>query len=100
MTQWTLQKLQKLRNLLLRIKPQFQEIHSAHFLLNTAYSFQRAFVKYALQKRKNVKLRLKVCHKVPEIETIYLMPCRDCTSELNFTYLAILLTDTAVLQNR
>ena len=48
------------------------------------------------KKGKNVKLRLEVCHKVPEIETIYLMPCRDCTYKLKLTYLAISLTDTAV----
>jgi len=52
------------------------------------------------KKEKNVKLRLEVCHKVPEIETIYLMPCRDCTYKLKLTYLAISLTDTAVLQIR
>lgn len=53
-----------------------------------------------MQKRKNVKLRLEVCHKVSEIETIYLMQCRDCTYKLKFTYLAILLTVAAAKQVR
>ena len=94
--QWPLQKL---CNFLLRIKPQFQDTFCT---LSTKYCifFQRAFVKYALQKRKNVKLRLEVCHKVPEIETIYLLPCWIVHLNWNLLKLAILLTDTAALQNR